>query len=202
MRVLISGFEPFAGREINPTEKLVDSIKKNEIHYPNEMTLESILLPVRFSNSYELLKNKVEEFNPDIILAFGLASGRSSIELEEIAVNTIQSHIPDNAGIIISNTPINPTGAEFYNSTLPIRGMEAELRKEGLAVNLSNSAGTFVCNYLFYRMMEENQNTRRLCGFIHVPLLPEQVKDQAPSISMEELKKSVSIILNYINYKI
>jgi pyroglutamyl-peptidase len=200
MRVLISGFQPFAGGEINPTEKLVESIQKDEIHYPNEMTLESIVLPVRFSDSYECLKEKIHKFNPDVVIAFGLASGRAAIELEEIAVNTIHSNIPDNSGTIISNSPINLTGPEFYKSTLPLQGMEAKLKQEGLPVNLSKSAGTFVCNYLFYRMMEENQDTQRLCGFIHVPLLHEQINDQAPSISMEDLKKCVSIILNYINY--
>ncbi len=200
MRVLVSGFEPFAGGKINPTEKIVESIQKDEIPYPNEITLESIVLPVRFIDSYECLKEKINTFNPDVIIAFGLASDRAAIELEEIAVNTIHSNIPDNSGTIISKSPINQTGPEFYKSTLPLLGIEAKLKQEGLPVNLSKSAGTFVCNYLFYRMMEDNQDTQRLCGFIHVPHLAEQVKDRAPSISMEDLKKSVSIILNYMSY--
>jgi pyroglutamyl-peptidase len=200
MRVLISGFEAFAGRDINPTEKLVESIQNDEVHYPNEMTLESIVLPVRFSDSYERLKEKINNFNPDVIIAFGLASGRDSIELEEIAVNNMDSNVPDNSGKIKTKIPITPDGREFYISTLPLLGIEGKLKEEGLSVKLSKSTGTFVCNYLFYRLMEENQETQRLCGFIHVPLLPEQVQDTEPSITMEELKKCVSIILNYIIY--
>lgn len=200
MRVLISGFEAFDGRSINPTQKLIEAIQSQEVDHPEEIELKGILLPVRFLDSYDILKKQVDHFNPDVILSFGLAAGRASIELEEVAMNLINSTTPDNGGVIIENAPITINGAASYASTLPLQGIEGKLKEHGLPAKISNSAGTFVCNYLFYKMMEDNQTTQRLCGFIHVPLLTEQVEDNSPSIEFHELKKGVTVILNYITY--
>jgi pyroglutamyl-peptidase len=95
---------------------------------------------------------------------------------------------------------ISPTGAESYISSLPLSGIEGALKDEMIPVKVSNSAGLFVCNYLFYRLMETNQDTERLCGFIHVPLLPEQAKNNEPTMEFESLKRALSVILEYIDY--
>lgn len=201
MRVLVSGFEAFDGRSINPTQKLVEAIQRQEINHPEEIELKGVLLPVRYLDSYDILKTQIDLFNPDVILSFGLAAGRSCIELEEIALNLINSSTPDNGGVVILNAPITLNGAALYTSTLPIQGIEGKLIEEGLPAKISKSAGTFVCNYLFYKMMEDNQTTQRLCGFIHVPLMPEQADKDSPSLQFDKLKKGVTLILNYITYK-
>lgn len=200
MRVLISGFEPFGGRDINPTALLIGSLQNKEIRYPEKMTVDHILLPVTFEDSFSVLQQKINSYNPDIVIAFGQAAKRSAIELETVAVNKIDADIKDNSGAQPINQLISPLGEESYLSTLPIQGMEAALKNAGLPVKLSNSAGSYVCNYLFYRLMETNQDTLRLCGFIHVPLLPEQAKDDEPSLPFHELKRALTVILNYINY--
>jgi pyroglutamyl-peptidase len=200
MRILISGFGPFGGRELNPTALLVEALENREIDYPEELAVEAVLLPVTFEDSYLHLRRKIEAFNPDVVIALGQAAGRAAIELEHRAENKIHAEIEDNDGRRPTDQRINELGPEFYLSTLPLQGIEGALAKAGLPVKLSNSAGAFVCNYLFYRLMEENQETLRLCGFIHVPLISEQARDDEPSLPFAELKRGLSVILNYINY--
>lgn len=200
MRVLISGFEAFGGRDLNPTALLVQALQAKEISYPQELTVESILLPVSFSEAFSTLQKKMNTFNPDVVICFGLAAGRNSFDLENIALNRIHAEINDNLGMKPQEEKINPLGPESYVSTLPLSGIEGALKAAGVPVQTSNSAGTFVCNYLFYRLMEANQDTLRLCGFIHLPLLPEQAQGDEPSMSFNEMKRGLSEILNYITY--
>lgn len=200
MRILISGFAPFGGRDLNPTALLIEALKRNEISHPDNFHIETVILPVTFEDSYLVLKEHINRVNPDVVMAFGQAAGRANIELESVALNKIDAEIVDNAGNRPLDQLINHLGPESYLSTLPLQGMEGALKNAGLPVKISNSAGTFVCNYLFYKLMEDNQDTLRLCGFVHVPLLPEQAKEGEPSMSLDDMKKAISVILNYINY--
>lgn len=200
MRVLISGFAPFGGRNTNPTALLIEALNNKEIPYSSDLEVRGVVLPVTFDDSYPELKKHIDSFNPDVVISFGQAAGRECIELENLAFNKIKADIKDNAGKLPEECQINKIGADSYFSTLPLQGLEGALRDHGLPVKLSNSAGLFVCNYLFYRLMEDNQTTFRLCGFIHVPLLPEQAKDDEPSLPLEDLKRALSVILDYINY--
>ncbi len=200
MRVLISGFEPFGGRDLNPTAFLIEALRHGEISYPPELVVESVLLPVTFQESYQKLRHTIEAFNPDVVFAFGQAAGRAAIELELRAENRIHAEVMDNNGARPTDMKISEHGAEFLPSTLPLQGIESALKDGGLPAALSRSAGTFVCNYIFYRMLEENLDTLRLCGFIHVPLLPEQVQGDLPSLPLAELKRGLELMLKYINY--
>ncbi len=200
MRILISGFAPFGGRDLNPTALLIEAIQKREIPYPPEMIVDTVLLPVTFSESYLSLQQKIETFNPDVIFAFGQAAGRTAIELEVRAENRIHAEIEDNNGARQTEGKISEEGLEQYASTLPLQGLEAALKSEGLPVKISTSAGTFVCNYVFYRMLEDNLETLRLCGFIHVPLIPEQVQGDEPSLPLADLKRGLELMLKYMNY--
>lgn len=199
MRVLISGFEPFGDHTVNPTAKLVEALANKEILHPPTLKVDQILLPVTFSDAFETLQKRIDNFNPDVIMAFGLAR-RETIELETTAVNIINSRIADNAGHQPLNRLISPNGPPSFCSTLPLQGIENTLKTAGIPVKTSNDAGAFVCNYLFYRLMETNQETFRLCGFIHVPLLPEQAGPEEKSMALPELFRAVSLILHYIDY--
>lgn len=192
MRVLISGFEAFGGKDVNPTALLVDALKNRNIEIPVELKVDQVLLPVTFEDSFRVLQDKINVFNPDIVICFGLATKRETIELENLAVNKIHADIQDNAGKAPQNEMINASGPETFLATLPIQGIAGALQKEGFEVKVSNDAGNFVCNYLFYRLMETNQDTERLCGFIHVPDLDK--------LTLNGLLKATSVILNYIKY--
>jgi pyroglutamyl-peptidase len=187
----LSGFEAFDGRETNPTALLMESIGRNEISLPDEMIVDQIILPVTFAESYQILKEKIDSFNPDVVISFGLAAKREAISLESTAINKIDARIADNNGEKPENQRINDIGADTYLSTLPIGGFEGALTSAGLPVSVSQSAGEYVCNYVFYKLMEDNQDTLRLCGFIHVPL----------HLSQDDLKKAVSVMLHYLKYE-
>jgi pyroglutamyl-peptidase len=192
MRVLISGFEAFGGRETNPTAQLVMALQNNEVPFPTSLKVDQILLPVSFQEAYPRLEEKVNAFNPDVVIAFGEAHKRQTLELETTAVNEIAADIIDNLGEKPTRQKINPNGLESFSSTLPLQGFEGALKDAGISVKLSQSAGAFVCNHLFYRLMEDNQETFRLCGFIHVPL--ESV------LPLDELKHALSVMLYHLDY--
>ncbi len=193
MRVFISGFGPFEDHEVNPTSLLIDALKNGEISYPDELLIETVTLPVSFEQSYEVLKKMSDSFNPDVMIAMGLGPDREAIELELMAQNKIHAQIRDNLGEKPEHQVINPKGPLSYLSTLPLAGMEGVLKKNGVPVKISNNAGTFVCNYIFYRMMEDNQETERLCGFIHFP----PFKD---GLTVDAQKRALQLILDYIKY--
>jgi pyroglutamyl-peptidase len=189
MRVLISGFEAFGEWDVNLTALLVEALQNKEIQIPEGLTVDQILLPVTFEQSFSVLQNKINQFNPDIVISFGLAAKRESIELENLAVNKIDADIVDNDGVQPREQMINHLGEASYLSTLPLQGIEDALQLAGIPAKTSNDAGSYVCNYVFYRMMEANQDSLRLCGFIHVPQLP-----------LSDLLNAISVILNYIKY--
>lgn len=200
MRILISGFEAFGGRKVNPTALLVEALQNKEIQIPEGLRVDQVLLPVTFEKSFYVLQNKINEFNPDVVIALGLSAKSDAIKLETLAVNLIDAEIADNLGLQPREEMINHLGEPSYPSTLPLQGIEGVLKEAGIPVKLSNSAGTYVCNYVFYRMMESNQDSLRLCGFIHVPMLPEQAQEGEPSLSFSDLLRAMSLILNYIKY--
>lgn len=191
---------PFGGRELNPTDRLIRALQHNEVPYPANLLVDHILLPVTFRESFLSLQEKITQMNPDVVICLGQAAGRAEINLESVAVNCIHADIPDNEGLKPENEMINHLGMPSYLSTLPLQGIEGALKDAGIPVKVSQCAGKYVCNYLFYRLMETNQDTLRLCGFIHVPILPEQVRNDEPSMELDEMKRALSVILQYINY--
>lgn len=198
MRILLSGFEPFGGNAVNPTEKLMrDAMVSHEFYQtPGVSELRAVVLPVTFDDAFESLSREIEVFSPDAVIAFGLAAGRShALELERVAINCIDCEIPDNSGRILRDEPICPNGQNAYFSTLPLREMLEDLNGVGIPARISNTAGTYVCNFLFYRLQEMNLSTGRRTGFIHVPFLPEQAKDNVPVMSFDQLRLALRTIL-------
>ncbi len=191
MRVLISGFEAFGEHKINPTALIVEALNQGLIASPSTLTVDQILLPVTFKEAFIKFDKKIQTFNPDVIISFGVAN-RDSIELENVALNYIDARIQDNEGEQPRKRPICLNGPPSYLSTLPIQGIESRLKEARIPVRISNDAGAYVCNYLFYKLMESNQDTFRLCGFIHVPPIEK--------MSQSQLQEAVSHILHYIDY--
>jgi pyroglutamyl-peptidase len=153
MKVLFSGFEAFGGHDQNPTALLVSALEKGVISIPEEMTVDQIILPVTFQDSYKHLEEEIIAFNPDIIICFGLAEKRDSLSLESVAVNLMDARIPDNKGDQPVGKKISHGGADRYLSTLPLAGFEGALKQAGISVAQSQNAGEYVCNYLFYKLM-------------------------------------------------
>lgn len=174
-RVLLTGFEPFGGEALNPTSSLSEAMRTTKVAQALGESFRSIVLPVTFADSYERLKREIEVFDPRAVICLGLAGGRSAIELERVAINCLDAVVPDNSGLQPRDLPVEASGPAALFATLPIRQLLEALSKKGIPAKISNSAGTYVCNYLLYRLLADNLRTTRACGFVHVPYLPEQV---------------------------
>lgn len=169
--ILIAGFEPFGVFDVNPSELIAKELDGEVI---GDCTIRGIVLPVVFGEAGDILIRVIEEVNPDVVLCLGLAANRTEISVERIAVNLDDAEIPDNAGNQPDDQPISTYGPPAFWSTLPVKEIVAELRKEDIPASLSLSAGMFVCNHVFYRLMEFLQGKPRVKGgFVHIPPLAE-----------------------------
>ncbi|NUU99253.1 pyrrolidone-carboxylate peptidase [Marinitoga sp. 1154] len=195
MKVLITGFEPFGGEKINPSfeavKRLDDKIMDAEI-----IKME---IPTVFYKSIEVLRSKMCEIQPDIVICVGQAGGRAHISIERVAINIDDARIEDNEGNKPEDKPIFFDGENAYFSNLPIKEIVNSIKNIGIPAKISNTAGTFVCNHLLYGLMyyihRDFKNT--IGGFIHVPYLPEQVieKSNIPSMSIENITKALEKII-------
>ncbi|MBY5944134.1 pyroglutamyl-peptidase I [Photobacterium rosenbergii] len=180
-RVLVTGFEAFGGQAINPTALIVEQLQTLEVQQKMEqggVVLQSCLLPVVQGDSVKSCIQAIEALKPDIVFMLGQASGRENISFEKVAINLDDFRIPDNAGNQPVDQPVVDKGPAAYFTQLPIKTLMLALKQQGVGADISYSAGTFVCNHLFYGishylMTQVHSNAQ--CDFIHVPLLPEQV---------------------------
>ncbi len=187
-KLLLTGFEPFGGEPVNPA---VEAVRRLQGRVIGSFEIVGLELPTVFGQSTERLLTAIQQYEPEVVIALGQAGGREGISFERIAVNLNDANIADNAGYQPVDEPVVPVGPAAYWTTLPVKRMVDRLRGEGIPASLSLSAGTFVCNHLFYGLMHHlavSGNSIR-GGFIHVPYLPEQAERHpgAPSMSLEQL---------------
>lgn len=196
-KILLTGFEPFDGETINPSWELVKTFDKKIIGNYEIIARE---IPTVFYESSKLLINYIEEYSPKHVICFGQAGGSNSIRLERIAVNLNDARIPDNKGNQPIDEIINSNGPTAYFSTLPLRKIHDELMKEKIPVSLSLSAGSYVCNHIFYNLMHYIKGRNILGGFIHIPYINTQVENKPNvfSLDLNTLTKALTIILNVL----
>ena len=185
--VLLTGFEPFNGAAINPAWEAVRALDGWEGAGFQVVTRQ---LPCVFGLSTRLLLDAIEECRPDVVIAVGQAGGRPDITVERIAINVDDAPIPDNDGWQPLDATIVPAGQAAYFATLPIKAIVHAIRARGVAASVSQTAGTFVCNHVFYGLMHFTHGLPLKAGFIHVPFLPEQVADR-PEMPWMELAQIV-----------
>lgn len=186
--LLITGFDPFGGENINPSwetvKRLPDEIGSYRLH--------KMQIPTRFGVAAEKVLETARMIVPDAIISVGQAGGRKGITPEVVAINLQEASIPDNAGHQPTDTPVAAHGPAAYFSTLPVRRMVEGIKAAGIPAQLSFSAGAFVCNDVMYTLLHHFQGTQVQCGFIHVPFLPEQAKENVPSLSLDEMVKGIT----------
>lgn len=198
-KLLLTGFEPFGGEPINPAFEAVRRLRGRHIGSFEVVGLE---LPTVFGQSIERLLSCIKETEPEVVIALGQAGGRGGISFERIAVNLSDADIADNAGYRPIDVAVVPEGPAAYWTTLPVKRMVARLQSEGIPASLSLSAGTFVCNHVFYGLMHHLAVSGKPIrgGFIHVPYLPEQAERHpgAPSMALEQmvfgLEQAISVM--------
>lgn len=188
MKILITGFDPFGGENINPAyeavKKLPDVIDGAEIV--------KVEVPTVFGLDGKVLREKVSACRPDAVICVGQAGGRNEITIEQVAINLMEARIPDNKGNQPFDQKVEEDGPTAYFTSLPIKAMVKSIKDAGIPASVSYTAGTFVCNDLMYRMMHliNTEYPAMKGGFIHVPFLPQQtlnIKGGAPSMSAEDI---------------
>ncbi|HDX9705812.1 MULTISPECIES: pyroglutamyl-peptidase I [Bacillus cereus group] len=194
--VLLTGFDPFGGESINPAWEVAKSLHEKTIE---EYKIISKQVPTVFQKSISVLKEYIEELNPEMIICIGQAGGRPDITIERIAINIDDARIADNEGNQPVDVPVIEEGPAAYWSTLPMKAIVKRLHEEGIPASVSQTAGTFVCNHLFYGLMHELEKRDKKIkgGFIHIPFLPEQASNYPgqPSMSLSTISKGIELAI-------
>jgi pyroglutamyl-peptidase len=193
MKALVTGFEPFGGDRVNPSFEALERLPTRL----GPLDVATHALPVLFERALPALRQAIASAAPDIVLCVGLAGGRPALSLERVAINVDDARIPDNGGDQPIDRAVVAGGPAAYFATLPIKAAVAALRDAGLPAAVSNSAGTFLCNHVFYGLMHEAAGAGFRGGFLHVPYLPNQAAQipGAPSMALEQIVEGIEIIL-------
>jgi pyroglutamyl-peptidase len=170
--VLLTGFEPFGGEDVNPSWEAVRALQGVRI---GGHRVEARCLPVVFGDANAALRKAIRATRPALVVCVGQAGGRAQLSLERIAINVDDARTADNAGNSPVDAPVVADGPAGYFSTLPIKRLRAELQRAGIPAEISATAGTYVCNHVFYGLMHLLRARRGVRGgFVHIPYSPEQ----------------------------
>lgn len=188
VNILVTGFKPFLNEKTNPSELLSIELSKQFA----EVT--SLILPVEFGNSFDVLKSHLDINNYDYIVMLGQAAGRDKVSLEKIALNWIQTEYQDESGMLPATGLILEDRPLALMCSFPVDEVYVELKKLNLPVEISFSAGTFVCNDLYFRFLERFVDQKSV--FIHVPLIEEQIEEGEfrPYLSLD-MQKNILLSL-------
>jgi pyroglutamyl-peptidase len=185
--ILLTGFEPFGGESVNPSWEIARAL---DGWVCEGRTVRTVQLQCAFGDALRTLDDALAAHRPELVVCLGQAGGRAEISIERAALNIDDARIPDNLGRQPLDAAVVPGGPAAYFSTLPIKAIAHDLREAGVAAAVSNTAGTFVCNHVFYALMHRLATTPALArtrgGFVHVPFTPEQAvgKTDAPSMAL------------------
>jgi pyroglutamyl-peptidase len=193
--VLLTGFAPFGGDAANPSREAAALLAGRRVRGHRIETRE---LPVEFGASLRALRRALRETRPAAVVCVGLAGGRAQLSLERVAINVDDARIPDNAGALPVDAPVVAGGPAAYFSTLPLKRTLLALRRAGIPAQVSQTAGTYVCNHVFYGLMHALRRQPRVrAGFIHVPYSPALATYHAgaPSLPVEAMAEGLRIAL-------
>ena len=191
-KILVTGFEPFATSSLNPSGEIVKALQGDD--------LVTAILPVVFGQASSQLRDLIDLHKPTAVLCLGQAEGRSVMTPERIAINLDDARIADNAGNQPLEQRIMADGPDGHFSTLPIEKMVASMKAAGIPASISLSAGTFVCNHIFYVLQDYLKDSSVKSGFMHVPLMDEQRREfpTLPTMPIRQMVTGVQISLDVL----
>jgi pyroglutamyl-peptidase len=200
--VLVTGFEPFGGEKSNPSWEVCTRLPR-EI---DGLRVETCRVPCEFRRAIEVVATAIERHQPMLVVCLGQAGGRAHLSVERVAINIDDARIADNSGERPIDEPVAASGPPAYFATLPVKAMAAAMRSAGVPAQVSNSAGTFVCNHLMYGVLhylaagDSAQldaggalSPKVRAGFIHVPYSEEQVLDKSaiPAMAIATMARGI-----------
>lgn len=189
MRILVTAFEPFGGESENPTMQIVENLQD----------VETQLLPVSFKEAPRIAIEKICEISPDVVILLGQAGGRTAISLERVAINIMEAKNPDNEGFKPEGVLIEYDGPPAYFCRLGLHSVRDDVAKSGIPCQISNSAGTYVCNALYYSVMHRFPKLPVL--FVHVPYSVAQASKKIPvppSMNLSDMIKAMELIIHAV----
>lgn len=194
MKILMTGFDPFGGETINPAYEAVKRLPAQI----GEAALIKLEVPTEFSRCALVVEEAIRAYRPDAVLCIGQAGGRSCVTIERVALNLADASIPDNAGEAPVDIPLQPDGPAAYFATLPVKALVRRIREAGIPCHLSYSAGTYVCNCLFYRVLHlaATKYPFLRAGFIHVPFSEAQAAGRpngTPCASLDTIARALAL---------
>jgi pyroglutamyl-peptidase len=195
--ILLTGFEPFGGAQLNPAAEVVCRLDAAGV---SGMRLCTLVLPVDMVKAPAMVLAALDQQQPDGCLMLGMADGVAALQIERVGLNLLDFRIPDNGGYQPIDAPVVEAGPAAYFATVPVRAMQAAALGAGVPAELSLSAGTYLCNQVLYAALHHcatgGLTTR--CGFVHVPPLPEQMLGERrarPSMSLDLICQGVRAML-------
>ena len=189
--VLVTGFDPFGGEATNPSWEICASLPRTIAG----MRVETCRVPCEFRASIEAVAAAIERHRPVLVVCLGQAGGRTHLSVERVAINVDDARMPDNGGAAPVDEPIATQGPPAYFATLPVKAMVRAMRAAGVPAEVSNSAGTYVCNHLMYGVLHllAGSDIAARAGFVHVPYAEAQVLDKpgVPALSVATMARGV-----------
>lgn len=199
INIVISGFTPYDGIDVNPAVLVPAAIAKQWADPAQSQAISDdllqdigigvthVTLPVSFANAWPTLLESIKRVKPDIVIATGLKRTSRGILLERCATNLMDAARPDADNVIPPRRPINPEGPAAYWTRLPLRSILRDFAKHEIPATLSSDAGTFVCNSLFYHLLDWSaaQDRRILSGFVSLPIVNERPHERGLSIGQQ-----------------
>ncbi|MBO3460500.1 pyroglutamyl-peptidase I [Aetokthonos hydrillicola Thurmond2011] len=202
MKVLLTGFNPFANLKMNPSQLIVEEIAAKAKSW-HDIQVTGEVLPTEFVAAGERIQELMSQIKPEVYLGLGVARSRSILNLERVALNLDDCTLPDNAGLTLEGKKIVDDAPVAYFSTLPLLHIKNELIKKGTPVEISNHAGTYVCNHVYYLALRQINllGIDTIGGFIHIPFISEQdsVAGQH-KINLSELVLAIEHCLQILKY--
>ena len=191
-KVLLTGFEPFGTATSNPSGEIVKQISGDNIV--------TAILPVAYAQSGERLLQLIAEHNPDVVICLGQAEGRTQITPEKVAINLDDARLADNEGVFRKDMKIIEGGPDAYFSTLPVNEIVEAIKAKGVPAAVSLSAGTFLCNHVFYVTQNKFAGTKVRSGFVHVPLMESQAPEfpGLPTMPLDQMVIAVRAMLEIV----
>lgn len=188
--VLLTGFDPFAGDAANPSG---DAVRLVAERWSGDEELVVDVLPVTFEGAAARLRDLIAAHRPAVIVATGLAGGRTAVTPERVAINLADARIPDNGGAQPSDSPVVDGAPTAYFATLPVKAIAAALGEVGIPSSVSHTAGTFVCNHVMFTALHEVAGTTARAGFVHVPYARETAPAGAPSLPLDDIARALEV---------
>ncbi|OFW01628.1 MAG: hypothetical protein A3G20_01790 [Acidobacteria bacterium RIFCSPLOWO2_12_FULL_59_11] len=198
MKILLTGFEPFGRWKVNPSEQVIRALAK-QARWRTDADLVTEILPTEYVRAGKRIRQLIRRIRPGVVLCLGVAPACRAISLERVALNLDDDPLPDNAGQFRSGRPIVRGGTVAYWSTLPLERLRRVLEKRGIPVTISNHAGAYLCNHVFYLARHEMEpwGDRAPCGFIHLPG-PRPRREKSNAIPLHTMVEAIECCLQVL----